>query len=243
MKSVFISDLHLSADNLDIYEAFRHFLHGLEDDVQALFILGDLFEAWIGDDDPSDFSASVKNCLYQVSRRGISLKVQHGNRDFLLGKKFAEDTGAEIIGDYYLFEQYGQKALLMHGDLLCTDDEAYQRFRKKVHGPVYNFILRNLPLFQRQRIANKWRAQSKEMNRNKAENIMDVNANAVQQTLSEYNADTLIHGHTHRPKTHRLKNERIRIVLGDWGENCWWIEASKTGFELKSKNLQELSNG
>ena len=235
MKSIFISDLHLGPHDLDVYQAFRNFLHALPEDVEELFILGDLFEAWIGDDDISDFAAVVKNDLYNLSRRGISLKIQHGNRDFLLGKRFSRETGAKILPDYFLYDHRGQKALLMHGDLLCTDDVLYQRFRRKVHNPLYNFVVRNLPLTLRQKIADKWRDQSKDMNKNKPENIMDVNTSAVTDVMQKYSVETLIHGHTHRPAVHQLGNDRTRIVLGDWGEKIWWVSADINGFALLSQ--------
>ena len=245
MKSVFISDLHLNSDEPLIYRAFERFLKQLPKDVCELYILGDLFEAWIGDDDPSELATSVKALLKRVSTRGVRLRIQHGNRDFMLGKRFAQETGAEIIPDYYLFKNHGQTALLMHGDLLCTDDADYQRFRKKVRSPFYNFILRNLPLKQRQKIARKWRLQSVDMNQNKPENIMDVNSEAVTECMAQQAVKTLIHGHTHRPNRHQLDAERQRIVLGDWGQDIWWIEASTQGFELLSKPLaaQADANG
>ena len=234
MKSIFISDLHLNASEPDVYHAFRRFIHDLPVDLDELYILGDLFEAWIGDDDPDDFVAKVKNDLYGITHSGIKLKVQHGNRDFALGKRFCRETGAELIGDHHIFERYGQKALLMHGDLLCTDDEAYQRFRRKVHNPIYNFIIRNMPLSSRRKLADKWRSQSKDMNRNKPENIMDVNADAVSQVMHTHDVSTLIHGHTHRPDIHHLVSPKQRIVLGDWAKNIWWIRADKQGFHLRS---------
>jgi len=237
MKSIFISDLHLGPHDLSVYQAFRNFLHALPEDTEELLILGDLFEAWIGDDDTSDFAAMVKNDLYNLSRRGIALQVQHGNRDFLLGTRFSKDTGAGILSDHYLFDRYGHKALLMHGDLLCTDDVLYQRFRRKVHNPVYNFVVRHLPLRRRQKIAEKWREQSKDMNKNKPENILDVNADAVSEIMQKYSVNTLIHGHTHRPAEHRLDSDKTRLVLGDWAANMWWIAADKNGFALLSQPI------
>ena len=237
MKSVFISDLHLSSDHPEVYTAFEEFLNRLSPDVEALYILGDLFEVWIGDDDSSPFSNSVKGLLRGISDLGIELKVQRGNRDFMLGKKFAGETGAEILPDYHLFQKYGQRALLMHGDLLCTDDRDYQRFRNRVHSPVYNFILRNLPLGQRRKMARKWRMQSRDMNRNKPANIMDVSPVSVRECMQELQVETLIHGHTHRPDQHKIDGGRTRIVLGDWGDHIWWIEASSNGFELLSSPL------
>ncbi len=237
MKSIFISDLHLGPHNLEVYQGFRDFLHDLPEDTDELFILGDLFEAWIGDDDNTDFAAVVKNDLYNVTRRGIGLSVQHGNRDFLMGKRFSRETGATILPDYYIYERFGQRALLMHGDLLCTDDVLYQRFRRKVHNPIYNFIVRNLPLSRRKKIADKWREQSKDMNKNKPENIMDVNDGAVSDVMQKYQVNTLIHGHTHRPAVHKLDGGDTRIVLGDWGETLWWICANENGFALLSQPI------
>lgn len=238
MTSVFISDLHLSHDRPELYQAFEHFLQSLGEDVRELYILGDLFEVWIGDDDQSDLALSVKKLLKSVSEQGIKLAIQRGNRDFLLAARFAADTGGEILPDYYVFQNEHHKALLMHGDLLCTDDVDYQRFRKKVHNPVYNFILRNLPISWRQKIASRLRAKSIQMKQNKPDNIMDVNADRVYQCMQQYHVETLIHGHTHRPNDHQLNDSLRRIVLGDWGEHLWWIEANEHGFQLSSAPLQ-----
>jgi UDP-2,3-diacylglucosamine hydrolase len=238
MKSVFISDLHLSGDQPEIFQAFKKFLHDLPVDVTQLFILGDLFEVWVGDDDPSPFAAKVISTLKNISMQGIKLYVQPGNRDFMLGKRFSKATGAILLPDYYLFEQGNLRALLTHGDILCTDDEDYQKFRAKVRNPVIQTLLRLLPLSYRQNKAKEWRAKSKAMNQNKPANIMDVNAEAVGDCMKKYQVKTLIHGHTHRPEVHQLDQNKQRIVLGDWWDNLWWIETSAEGFELLSQPIQ-----
>ena len=243
MKAVLISDLHLSAEQPALFELFKKFLHQLSADVVQLYILGDLFEAWIGDDDDSDLAKQVIRLLRNTHDRGIDLFVQRGNRDFLMRRRFAQLTGAQILSDHHIFDSFGQHALLMHGDLLCTDDIDYQRFRKRMHNPLYNFFLRNLPLKKRQKIAADWRRRSTMEKQNKKESIMDVNEQAVFEAFRLYKTNTLIHGHTHRPAVHNYEfnNEtRKRLVLGDWGEKIWWIVASAQGFELKSQTANEV---
>ncbi len=238
-KSVFISDLHLSPDTSDLVRAFQAFLQGLSG-VDELFILGDLFEIWLGDDDQSDFANQIRHCLANLQSRGIRLRIQRGNRDFLLGNRFAREIGAEMIGDTYLYTNDHRQALLMHGDLLCTDDRAYQRFRRKVQNPVFNFVLRNLPLSQRRRIAANWRARSRALNHLKPENIMDVNIEAVHDCFRSHEINTLLHGHTHRPGIHQLADDKHRIVLGDWSTNIWWVETTASGFDLYSRPLSKV---
>ncbi|MBC6429280.1 MAG: UDP-2,3-diacylglucosamine diphosphatase [Cellvibrionales bacterium] len=238
MKTIFISDLHLSAERLDLHHAFEQFVCGLSDEVEALYVLGDLFDAWLGDDDPSGFAQQIKACLRSLPEHRIRLHIQRGNRDFLLGPRFCRETGAELLANRHLFSSHGQRALLMHGDLLCTGDRAYQRFRRRVQSPLGRLALRNLPFTVRQKIARRWRRQSQELSANKPENIMDVTPEAVAQCMREAGVSTLIHGHTHRPATHSLPDGKQRMVLGDWGPRLWWAEASTTGFTLHSAALK-----
>lgn len=237
MKSVFISDLHLSVDRPDIFNAFHHFIDNLPEGTDELYILGDLFEVWIGDDEPSNFSKDVQTLLAQVSEREIKLFVQHGNRDFFLGRRFSIKTGAILLPDYYVFERDELKAVLAHGDSLCTDDQEYQKFRRWIRHPFRKWVFSNMPIFLRQKIANRLRQTSKEKNQNKAENIMDVNTLAVDRCMKNHQVSTLIHGHTHRPKVHELEEGQQRIVLGDWETNLWWVETNTQGFELHSKPI------
>lgn len=223
MTALFVSDLHLSPDRPGITRAFVAFLENAEAD--ALYILGDLFEAWVGDDDDSPFARALIAALAAARARGLALYFQHGNRDFTVWRRFARETGVRLLGDRELIEVCGRRLLLLHGDLLCTDDDAYQRYRRRVRHPATGFILRHLPLAMRRRIARRWREASTRHNRNKPEYIMDVNADAVLAELRNSGADALIHGHTHRPGRHSYRvgtRDCERVVLGDWSEALGW---------------------
>jgi UDP-2,3-diacylglucosamine hydrolase len=233
MTALFISDLHLSPERPAITRAFFDFLNSKAASASALYILGDLVEAWIGDDDPSDLSRHLIDHLRIYSDSGRKLYFQHGNRDFLIGKRFARETGATLLNDYHQIKDQGTSILLCHGDTLCTDDSDYQKFRRRVRNPVNKWLLRHLPLSKRQAIAERWRNKSMEANTNKASNIMDVNPEAVDQIMGQYDCDLLIHGHTHRPGTHDL-GEKSRMVLGDWHAQGWYIELHQGKAELHS---------
>lgn len=237
MTTLFVSDLHLSPERPGITRAFVAFLENAEAD--ALYILGDLFEAWVGDDDDSPFARSLITALAAARARGLSLYFQHGNRDFTVWRRFARETGVRLLGDRELIEVGGRRLLLLHGDTLCTDDLAYQRFRRRVRHPLTLFALRHLPLATRRRIARRWRAASARHNRNKPEYIMDVNPEAVTATFRDSGADLLIHGHTHRPDRHdyRIDDRHCeRIVLGDWTDaGGWFARLDGTGsLELRT---------
>ena len=241
MPVLFISDLHLSPERPAISRAFLVFLRQRATSASALYILGDLFEAWIGDDDPTDLSIEIQTALRSLSESGVPLFVQHGNRDFLIGRRFAHNTGATLLGDEHVVEHHGQRALVMHGDSLCTDDIDYQRFRRKARHPVYRWLLAHLPLKRRQKLARDWRAKSMAANSNKASAIMDVNPDAVARVMDQQNVDTLIHGHTHRPNRHPLANGE-RIVLGDWEALGWVLVLAKNGYNLESFAIDEFNN-
>jgi len=232
MAILFISDLHLSPERPAVTRAFLRFLAQQVDTAEALYILGDLFEAWIGDDDNSPLSLEVQQALKQLSSSGTELYIQHGNRDFLLGKRFATHTGATLLADEHIVNYGNYRALVMHGDTLCTDDRDYQRFRRKARHPVYKWALRLLPLKRRQKLAHDWRAKSRAANSNKPSAIMDVNVNAVDSVMGKHGVDTLIHGHTHRPKRHS-QSRGERIVLGDWHHQGWIITLDESGYKLQ----------
>ena len=222
VPALFISDLHLDATRPDITEQFLEFLRTDAARAQVLYILGDLFEAWIGDDDPEPESRRVVQALRQLTERGVACRIMHGNRDFLLGRRFCEETGTELLRDGTLLELGGQRVLLMHGDTLCTDDHSYQRLRRIVRNPLIRTVLRHLSLAQRRALAQRMRAGSK-AHISSAEQaqpyIMDVNTQAVVRAFQEHRADVLIHGHTHRPAVHEVLVDGVmhkRIVLGDW---------------------------
>ncbi len=236
-RTLFISDLHLDAGRPQITQLFLDFLETRASGSDALYILGDLFEAWIGDDDQSDMNQSVCQGLRQCAASGTPVFVMHGNRDFLLGERFAEQSNVTLLQDPTRIDLYGTPTLLMHGDLLCTDDTEYLSFREMVHDSQWQtgFLVKSLE--QRSKIAVDMRALSKEKTSDKAESIMDVNQQAVIQTMTENQVPRLIHGHTHRPDVHELliaNKPARRFVLGDWYEQGSVLECSPDGCELQS---------
>lgn len=238
MTILFISDLHLDAARPDITTQFLDFLGREAHAARALYILGDLFEAWIGDDDPDADKRRVLDALKQLTAAGVPCYVMHGNRDFLLGSRFCADSGARLIDDGTVIDVYGRRVLLLHGDTLCIDDHAYQRLRRIVRNPIVKFVLRNLSLRQRQRIAERMRAGSKahiDAMDKAAPYIMDVNTEAVAQAFRTHAVDCMVHGHTHRPAIHELTVDgrpATRIVLGDWYEQGSVLRWDERGFEL-----------
>lgn len=236
--TLFISDLHLDGERPDITTQFLEFLEREARQAQALYILGDLFEAWIGDDDPDPDKRRVIEALRSLTQGGVPVFFIHGNRDFLIGRKFAAETGAKLLPDGTMIELHGKRVLLMHGDTLCIDDPDYQRLRKIVRNPLVQFVLRRLSLARRQQLAARMRAGSKKhiesMDRSKPQ-IMDVNQDAVRRTFETEHADVIVHGHTHRPAIHQvLLGDRTvqRVVLGDWYEQGSVLRWTDQGFEL-----------
>jgi UDP-2,3-diacylglucosamine hydrolase len=219
----FFSDLHLCTSRPEINRLFFEFLRGPARQAESLYILGDLFEYWAGDDDLADpFNRSVVEALAECSRAGPVLRVMHGNRDFLLGEAFAEACNARLIGDPQRLDLFGTPTLLMHGDTLCTDDIDYQRFRAQVRAPAWQKTFLALPLEQRKRQIEAVRQTSESEKTRKAPEIMDVNPGAVEATFRAHGYPRLIHGHTHRPARHEHRVDgRIceRWVLPDWYES------------------------
>ena len=235
MASYLISDLHLDENRPQITRAFFDFLERRAAGAEALYILGDFFEVWVGDDDDAPLVAEVADALSRFSGGGAELYLMHGNRDFLLGQDFAQRAGAILLPDPSLVTLAGQKVLLMHGDSLCTRDEEYMAFREQARNPQWQEALLAKPLEERRQIAAQIRAASKSMNSRKAEDIMDVTPSEVEAVMREHGVHTLIHGHTHRPARHQLEIDgqpAERIVLGDWGELGWCIKADKNSLEL-----------
>ena len=239
MTTLFISDLHLDGTRPDISAQFLDFLQREARSAEALYILGDLFEAWIGDDDPDPDKRRVIAGLRAVRDAGVRTFLIHGNRDFLIGKRFCRETGMELLEDGTVVDLYGRRVLLMHGDLLCIDDHAYQRLRRIVRNPLVQFVLRRLSLPQRQRLAERMREGSKEHIASMdvaAPEIMDVNQDEVRRTFAHYGVDCIIHGHTHRPAVHELQidgHKAVRIVLGDWYEQGSVLRWNEGGFALE----------
>jgi UDP-2,3-diacylglucosamine hydrolase len=221
--SLFISDLHLCRSRPAITRQFEGFLRRAAVQAEALYILGDLFEYWAGDDDLHDVHhQDVIAALHDLSRTGTRVFFMHGNRDFLLGEDFAQAAGITMLADPTLITLYGRRVLLSHGDELCTDDVAYQAFRRQVRKPAWQQQFLEQPLAARKAQIEALRQRSEQEKSHKAESIMDVNADAVKALLREYDyPELLIHGHTHRPTCHEIEVDGHRCerwVLGDWYE-------------------------
>jgi UDP-2,3-diacylglucosamine hydrolase len=232
--SLFISDLHLCDSRPHITKAFIAFLADTASHAQALYILGDLFEYWAGDDAiASGAHQSIIRALKKLSRQNVQIYFMHGNRDFLLGADFAKAAGATLLADPSLVTLYGKPVLLSHGDALCTDDLAYQEFRLEVRSPAWQQQFLSQPLAKRIAYIEQLRAKSEQAKSTKAMQIMDVNAAAVERLLSHYNYPPLfIHGHTHRPNKHALTlqgHSCERWVLGDWYEQGSYLKLTANG--------------
>ena len=226
---LFISDLHLALDKPEITRRFLAFLQNRAPKAAAVYILGDLFDAWIGDDDPTPPNSKIRNQLKQLTASGTPVYLQPGNRDFLLGEQFCRDTGVTLLDDYVVIDVYGTPTVLTHGDLLCTDDLPYQAFRAKSHTPEWRQAVLSKPLLLRLLAARWYRLRSYFHKRKKSQAIMDVNQGTVTQVMQEHNSLRLIHGHTHRPDIHNFAiNDQPaqRFVLAAWSKDagevlCW----------------------
>ncbi|HSG58748.1 MAG TPA: UDP-2,3-diacylglucosamine diphosphatase [Woeseiaceae bacterium] len=238
MATLFISDLHLEAERPDIAKQFLAFMEQDARDAEELYILGDLFEAWVGDDDPNAHYFTIKRAIRKLTDRGVPVYFMHGNRDFMIGHEFANETGVKILKDPCKTTLYGQKTLLSHGDILCTDDVQYQRVRKMVRDPEWQRNIRAKPLKERLRIAQEARRQSLEQTINMSLEIMDVNQQAVEKVIRNYNVDILLHGHTHRPDVHTVdlgSRRAKRIVLGDW-----YTQGSVVRWDSRGPRLESM---
>lgn len=221
MQTHFLSDLHLPDEPSPLREGFLRYLAGPARRADAVYILGDLFEYWIGDDVGVQAYADEITALKALTASGVAVGFMHGNRDFLVGRRFAAATGVQLLNDPLAIELYGRRTLLSHGDLWCTDDVGYQRWRRFSRIRIAQWIFSMLPLARRQAIAGGVRGQSASAKRNKAESIMDVNADAIVDAFGHHRVDRIIHGHTHRPAQHALAlatGPVERIVLADWHE-------------------------
>ncbi|QBH96911.1 UDP-2,3-diacylglucosamine diphosphatase [Limnobaculum zhutongyuii] len=219
MTTLFIADLHLSDNEPTITAGFLAFLQREAVHADALYILGDLFEFWIGDDDPNELHDIVAQALAELHDKGVPCYFIHGNRDFLLGKDFAKRSKMVLLPEECVIDIYGQKVLILHGDTLCIDDPGYLRFRRYIRNPIIQKIFLSMPLFLRQKIAGKLRRQSKRSNRTKSSLMMDVNPLAVIEAVKAHQVVHMIHGHTHRPAIHDMTiGGRLsqRVVLGAW---------------------------
>ncbi len=219
MTTLFISDLHLDASRPRITDLFLDFLKQEPRSAEALYILGDFFEVWLGDDDPDPHHAQVMDSVRELTDSGVPVYFMHGNRDFLIGTDFAKRTGVQLLPDPTVVDLFGIPTLLMHGDTLCTDDVEYQGFRKMVRDPARQQAFLASSLAERRAFVTHARAASGLSTAQKSEFIMDVNQQAVETVMREQLVDRLIHGHTHRPAVHKFQSggkQKTRIVLGDW---------------------------
>ena len=240
MSALFISDLHLDAARPDATEAFHHFLKRRAAEAEALYILGDLFEAWVGDDDDDPHAARIMDALAELTAAGTPASFVHGNRDFLVGNEFARRTGVQLLPESSTLELAGERILLMHGDTLCTDDHDYQEFRSMVRDPQWQAQFLGLPLAARRALAAQARDASRISTSGKPMQIMDVNESAVAEAMRANGVRRLIHGHTHRPAVHDFELDgapAARIVLGDWFRRGWALEHNKQGFHLAPFDL------
>ena len=237
MATMFVSDLHLDGTHPEISAQFLDFLAREAPSAEALYILGDLFEVWIGDDDPAPESRRIVDGLRALTDQGVACYVMHGNRDFLMGERFCRETGCRLLDDPLVIQLYGERVLIMHGDALCTDDRAYQRLRAVVRDPGWQRMFLALSTEQRRHLANEARAGSKAHTEQVNMSIMDVNPESVVRAMRAAGVQYLLHGHTHRPNVHTFEidgRRAQRIVLGDWHERGSVLVWDETGFELRS---------
>ena len=245
MATLFISDLHLDDSRPEVTALFGRFIDGEARGADALYILGDLFEAWVGDDDPSDTGAFVAAKLRGLAGAGVPVSFMHGNRDFLVGTAYADRAGMRLLPDTTVVVLYGRPTLLMHGDTLCTDDVAYQEFRAQSRDPRWRARFLAQPLAARQAFAEQARAASRAHQAGLREAgamdaITDVAPATVEDTFRRFGIDTLVHGHTHRPAVHDLAvDDRScqRIVLGDWHEQGSVLRVDAKGLDLSAITL------
>jgi len=234
--TLFISDLHLCVSRPHITALLLDFLSGTARSARALYVLGDLFEYWAGDDDLADpYHQEVCHAFRELAESGTPVALIHGNRDFLLAEKFADAAGMAILNDPHLIELYGRRVLLSHGDLLCTDDIEYQKFRLQVRDPAWQQAFLSQPLPARKAQIEALRMRSETEKSHKSEAIMDVNADTVVEMLRRHDhPELLIHGHTHRPGTHVIQDGphiTTRWVLGDWYESGSYLRCTELGCE------------
>lgn len=249
MTTLFIADLHLQQDTPELTRAFLNYLEYRARSADALYIMGDLFESWIGDDGIGEFEQEIIEALRRFSDSGRHLYIMHGNRDFLLGDRFAELTGAVLLDDPATIT-IGEDVpvLLMHGDSLCTQDSEYMQFRAMTRDPQWQQKTLALPVEQRRQLADRMREGSGNANGEKSDEIMDVSQDAVEEIMQQYHVRTLIQGHTHRPDVHefRLQNDAVgkRYVLGDWQasrDRGWEVRLEGMTLTLEHFSLSELS--
>jgi UDP-2,3-diacylglucosamine hydrolase len=236
MTTLFISDLHLEANQPEIGTQFLSFLAGEARGAEALYVLGDLFEVWLGDDDPNPYYGEMKSALRTLIDTGVPVYFMHGNRDFTIGVDFAAETGITILDDPTVVNLYGQEVLLCHGDALCTDDVQYQQVRAMTRNPEWQAMMLAKSIEERIAFAVEARKESMARGESLSDEIMDVNQEAVAAALQEYGVEVMLHGHTHRPAVHSLDlgdRKATRIVLGDWYEQGSVVRWDEDGPRLE----------
>ncbi len=237
MSTLFISDLHLDPDRPAMTALLLDFLVQRGRQAEALYILGDLFEVWIGDDDDAELGQIVAKALQALTTRSVPVYFLRGNRDFLLGEGFAAASGVQLLPDSAMITLLGERVLLLHGDTLCIDDIEYQAFRAQVRVPAWQEQILALPLMQRRMLAGQLRETSRQATQQKAADITDVNLAEVDQVMRAHSVHRLIHGHTHRPAIHdwTLDGQPARrVVLGDWYEQGYVLCCDAMGWRLES---------
>lgn len=240
MHTLFISDLHLTPKRPDITNCFISFMREDAIKADALYVLGDLFDFWIGDDDPTNFAEQIKSEFKTLVSKGVPVFFSHGNRDFLVGKRFAKQTGVTLLEEEQVVDLYGEKVVVLHGDTLCTEDVRYLAFREKVHKPWLQWVFNRLPFFIKTRIVRKIQSDTSSDKSNKSMSIMDVTPSEVLAVMEKHQVTTMIHGHTHRPSIHKISaagEEKTRIVLGDWYTQGSILIYSCHGYELQNKRF------
>lgn len=230
-KALFIADLHLCQQHPEITERFVRFCREQASQADKLYILGDLFEYWLGDDTIDDIAQTVQTELKQLSDSGCQCYFMAGNRDFLLGESFADSCDLTLLQEPHIIDLYDRPALLVHGDAECTDDVAYQKARQQLRDPQWQQQFLAMPIEKRIEFAQQARQQSREHTGQANIAIMDVNQNAIQSLFKQHNVDLLIHGHTHRPAVHQYE-KKTRIVMGDWHLQTHYLEATPTNLRL-----------
>ncbi|PHS71979.1 MAG: UDP-2,3-diacylglucosamine diphosphatase [Cycloclasticus sp.] len=231
----FISDLHLTKDRPDITQRFLAYLTSLDTHVSDVYILGDLFDVWVGDDDVTEPNEAVKSALKNTVSKGINVSFIAGNRDFLIGQQFFADTGIFCLEDTHIIDLFGTPTLLMHGDLLCTDDVEYQQFRQLTHTTAWQDDMLSKPLTERLAIAQHYRNESVKNKAEKSMDIMDVCQETVASNMQQYNVTQLIHGHTHRPNVHSFDLDgkpATRIVLAEWDNDGSVLDWCEEGYQI-----------
>ncbi|OLQ86876.1 UDP-2,3-diacylglucosamine diphosphatase [Vibrio ponticus] len=240
MTTLFISDLHLSPNTPEINASFKRFMRNEAIHADALYVLGDLFDFWIGDDDNCEFAQQIRAEFKRLTDSGVPCFFTKGNRDFLVGKRFAKQTGVTLLGDETVINLYGRKAVILHGDTLCTEDVQYLAFRAKVNQPWLQWIFNRLPMAVKTPIVRKVQSGARDTKKSKSLTIMDVTQSEVERVMLDHQVDLMIHGHTHRPNIHKFtieNKEMTRIVLGDWYEQSSILCIDANKFSLQAFSL------